>query len=476
MSMRPISPAAGRNLGSRYGVVLKTAGIAFLILLLHIPLLMVRGTLFERRQSRNEAVASISRSWGGSQELIGPVLAIPVVWTRSSHKDRLVDGVVVRTEIPIEKHGFVFLLPHSIATEGEIETSTRYRGIYEAVVYRTHLSMEGTFDPADPRLDEIGGQLDWSRARILVGLSDLRGIAEAPDLILSGRPAVFEPGTGLPGLANGLSAALGEFDPKGMIPFAIDLSFQGSGSLTAAPVAAHNEVHFKGNWPAPSFYGEFLPAARDVTEAGFSANWEISSFGRPYPQVWTDQSSANESNWQAVQRSGFGVELITPVDAYRVVERSLKYGILFFVLVFTVFFLFEVIARVRVHPFQYLLVGVALCLFYLGFLSLGELVGPGLAYLLSALACIIMVTLYSVSVLHSGVRGLYVAVGLAITYGCLYLVLRMEDFALLAGTLALFAALSLVMFLTRRIDWYRIESKPEAGTAVVEGTLGKDTV
>jgi inner membrane protein len=441
--------------------LLKTGAIAFLILLLHIPLLMVRGTLLERRQSRNEAVASISRSWGGSQELIGPFLAIPAVWTRTVDAQVLVDGKVVEREKTVEKRGCVYLFPETLSIDGDIETSTLYRGIYEAVVYRTKASIFGTFDPSEQKLSEQDGELDWNRARIVFGLSDLRGIADTPDMRLAGRRVVLEPGTGLSDLASGLSAPLGEFDRDNALPFEIDLSFQGSGSIATVPAAARNEATLIGTWSSPSFHGGYLPVDREVTDAGFTARWEVSSFGRPFPQVWSDRSSDNAANWQALRNSIYGVHLITPVDAYRTVERSLKYGILFFILIFTVFFLFEVIVRIRVHPFQYLLVGAALCLFYLGFLSLGELVGQGVAYLLSATACIIMVTLYSISVLHSGARGLYVAAGLAVTYGCLYLVLRMEDFALLAGTFALFAALSLVMFLTRRIDWYQMENKEE---------------
>ncbi|MEZ5276038.1 MAG: cell envelope integrity protein CreD [Opitutaceae bacterium] len=466
MEIKPPSPPLKKAKGARFRVILKSATIVTLILLLHVPLMLVRGTLSERRAYRDRAVASIAEAWGGNQTVTGPLLAIPVIWTESAESRLVVDGVVHRSGNPIEVEGSLFLLPASLKVDGLVETSIRYRGIFETAVYQSTLSLTGSFNPADPALAESDCRLDWGRARLVFGLSDLRGISEPPGLVMNGVAGTFSPDSGLEKMGLGISAPIGEKMPDGELVFEIELAFRGSGGLSFVPMAAENTVVLSGNWPTPGFRGSSLPAQRKITDAGFSAGWGVSSFGRPFPQSWTDRSEANLSNWHALGRSSFGVDLITPIDAYRTVERSLKYGVLFFVLIFTVFFLFEVVARVRVHPFQYLLVGAALCLFYLGFLSLGEILGQGVAYLLSALACITMITLYTISVLRGGGRSIYVATGLGATYLCLYIVLRLEDFALLAGTVALFAALSLVMFVTRRIDWYGLEN---SGAAHPEG-------
>jgi inner membrane protein len=193
---------------------------------------------------------------------------------------------------------------------------------------------------------------------------------------------------------------------------------------------------------------------RDISAQGFKAQWQISYYGRDYPQQWSAISNNEAFNINSVNNSLFGLTLVSPIDSYRNVERSIKYGILFVTLVFTAFFLFEVSGKIKIHPFQYLLVGAALCLFYLALLSLSEFIAFILAYIFASAASTILITLYSMAVLKSGKRGLLMATGLIITYGFLYVTLQATDYALLIGTVGLFMALSLVMYATRDIDWY----------------------
>ena len=200
----------------------------------------------------------------------------------------------------------------------------------------------------------------------------------------------------------------------------------------------------------------YLPVKREVTPAGFKAEWEISQFSRGFPQSWTTQTGGREAMLGPIAASAFGVAFAQPVDGYRLAERAEKYALLFFVLVFAVFFLFETTAALRIHPWQYGLVGAGLCLFFLGFLALSEFMAAGLAYGLAATACAALVSLYAWSFLRTGRRTLVLAGGLAATYGYLYFVLQSQDYALLAGTAALFVALGLVMYVTRRINWYTL--------------------
>jgi inner membrane protein len=215
-----------------------------------------------------------------------------------------------------------------------------------------------------------------------------------------------------------------------------------------------NTVTIKSKWPDPHFRGTFLPTERKIGADGFEAVWKVSYYGRSYPQQWSSLDGAGMIARDALNASLFGVDLITVVDSYRYVERSIKYGILFIVLVFTTFFLFEILAAIRIHPFQYTLVGVALCLFYLALLSLSELIPFGRAYLAGAAAATLMITAYSATALKSGLRALLVCIGLSGIYGFLYVILREQDYSLLIGTIGLFIALAIVMFATRGIDWY----------------------
>lgn len=268
------------------------------------------------------------------------------------------------------------------------------------------------------------------------------------------RDVALLPGSRVPEFQAGLHGRLRDTGWRGgEVAFDSTVALNGSGPLRVAPVGVENTVNLRSSWPDPSFQGAFLPAQRRVDPSGFDATWNVTFYGRTYPQQWTSRDSTGYSA-SAVNQSLFGVELLTMVDAYRLTERAVKYGILFIVLVFTGFFLCEVLARLRVHPFQYTLVGVALALFYLLLLSLSEFLGFGWAYALAAAACTLLISAYTASVLRGTRRALGVAAGLAVIYSLLYVILSLQDYALLVGAAGLFAALALAMFATRKVDWY----------------------
>jgi inner membrane protein len=238
------------------------------------------------------------------------------------------------------------------------------------------------------------------------------------------------------------------------VDFAIPLDVNGSGGIYFAPFGVKNEAELKSNWADPGFRGAFLPSERSVRPDGFNAKWQISYYGRDYPQQWTSRTGNDRFNSSTVRSSMFGAELLSILDAYRYVERSIKYGVLFFVLVFTTFFLFEMTARQKIHPFQYLMVGAALCIFYLVLLSVSEFLGFSWAYLIATVSATALITWYCRFFLGGGARTLMVGAGLAGVYTFLYITLRQQDYALLMGSIALFLVLALVMFVTRRVDWY----------------------
>jgi inner membrane protein len=422
------------NLLRQHPVVAKLTGILALAVILTLTLRLVTGLLEERARRRDTAVAEITGTWGRSQQITGPFLVVP-------YRDSSVRLAVI--------------LPETLLVDGQLEPVKRHRGIYETVVYTTHLKLSGRFAPPDlAALGVAADGLAWDRAYLALGVDDLRGARSALTVRWDGQSLPLEPGARHPLLPAGVHALLPALS-AGAAPaeFFLELDLNGSGRLAFTPVGDQTEVRLRSPWTDPGFTGALLPTRRELGPAGFEAVWQASYYGREYARQWTPDLASPAHD--ALARSAFGVELVEVVDAYRTVERATKYGLLFFVLIFAAFFLFEVLAALRLHVFHYLLVGAALVLFYLALLSISEFASFGAAYLAAAGASTLLISLYSVSILQGGARSLVIAGALAGVYGFLFFVLRMQDYSLLAGTAALFAVLALVMYLTRKIDWAR---------------------
>jgi inner membrane protein len=263
----------------------------------------------------------------------------------------------------------------------------------------------------------------------------------------------FSPGCRLAGYESGVTARFPGLLPGSNMTFQMKLDLKGSRGIQFAPVGQKTRVSLTSLWPDPSFIGAFLPTDRKVGDEGFRAAWEVSWYGRSYPQQTTDQAKNYAFAAGDMASSLFGVNFISVVDAYRMVERAAKYGILFIALIFTAFFLFEILSALSIHTFQYTLVGAALCLFYLALLSLSEFISFGLAYWAGAAASSILIVLYTLNVLGGGWRTLIITLSLATIYTYLYVVLQLQDYSLLIGTAGLFVVLGLVMYVTRNVDW-----------------------
>ncbi|MBK9990103.1 MAG: cell envelope integrity protein CreD [Verrucomicrobia bacterium] len=441
-----------------FALSLKLGSILVLVLLLQIPLFMIRGLLDERCSRREAAVREITETWGRTQNIVGPILVVPYRTLRVLEKETAVNGHSVRTTEERMGTAYACFLPEELTVEGNIDPSKRHRGIYEAVVYTSHLKLSGRF--AAPDLKPLGiapDALQWNRAWISFGISDLRGTRETLKLAWDGQTLPLTPGTQIEGLRAGLHADLSAtaniVAPNGPHTFSMELSLNGSGTLAFAPLAVQTSVRLKSPWADPSFTGAFLPTEREITPAGFNALWKVPYYGREYSQQWTCLANQAALDTDKIDPSCFGVDLVTPVDSYRSVERATKHGALFITLLFTAFFLFEVLASLRLHALHYLLVGAALCLFYLGLLSLSEFSAFGTAYLIAAASSTLLIGLYCRSILRSGTRSFLITAALSAIYGFLYFVLQMQDYSLLAGTAALFTVLAVVMYTTRKVDW-----------------------
>ena len=359
-----------------------------------------------------------------------------------------------------EQRGELYFLPDRFALDGQMRTELRYRGIYQARLYHVDNKVAGYFQvPAHYGIEEDLEDYQFETPFLAMGISDIRGIENALRLSLNGASVDFEPGSRVGLLGSGVHAPLQGVDGRQAqrLEYAFDLSLLGSERLDIVPVGRDSQVILKADWPHPSFGGEFLPSEREITAQGFTARWQTSFFATNMEEAL--RSCVEEQRCDGFQARAFGVGLVDPVDQYLKADRAIKYALLFITLTFAGFFLFEVLKRLAVHPIQYALVGLALAFFYLLLLSLAEHVGFELAYLVSAGACVGLIGFYLCFVLRSVARGLGFSIGLAGLYGLLYGLLSAEDYALLMGSLLLFAVLAAVMVLTRRLDWYGVGRK-----------------
>ena len=453
----PPLPKSQPSFGRRHSTIIKLLGVGALVLVLLIPLAMITGVLRDRLQRRNDAVADITSAWGREQNLIGPVLGIPYQYKFKAVKEMPApDGKMERCEVEETATATAYFLPETLNMSGDVQTQMLHRGIYNAAVFRAQVTLSGKFMPPDfgPLKIDLK-DVQWKDAFVTIAVNDLRGTREGIVLDWGGAKRPLLPGSQVPGYTTGATASLGTDKPiASEIEFSIPLDFNGSEGIFFAPFGVQNEATLKSNWADPAFRGAFLPAERSVRPDGFDAKWKVSYYGRDYPQSWTSRDGNERFNVLSVTNSRFGVQLLSILDAYRYVERSIKYGVLFLVLVFTTFFLFEVTARQRIHPFQYLMVGAALSLFYLLLLSISEFIGFSWAYLTAGVASTLLITWYCRFFLGGGVRTLMIGAGLTGVYTFLYITLRQQDYALLMGAIALFVVLAIVMYVTRKVDWY----------------------
>lgn len=430
-----------------WSTVLKMVLIGILLLIFLIPLQMIRALIEERNMTRFEAEGEIIQMWGGEQIIAGPVVVVPYL--------KRVKDEEGKTEEFTER---AYFLPTTLEIAGSVDTEKRNRGIYEVTVYTADLQVTGTI--ADPDFSDwrvAEEDVFWQDAALVVELPDMRGVQERVTLRWDSHPIPFVAGQGEIGLFDGeirapLSGIAGSADPgiSDTHSFSFDLNLQGGRSLSFMPLGKETRVRLASSWTGPSFNGAFLPTERTVGEEGFDADWYVLSLNRGYGQRWL----RGDVEGYALLDSIFGVELMIPVDTYLKSLRSVKYGILFVLLPFLIFFLFEVASGRKVHPFQYLLVGLAVCLFYLLLVSVSEHLSFDWTYLLSSMVTIALVTFYSSAVLAAWRRAWVMSLVLGAGYLFLYAALNSEDYALLIGSLGLFMILAGVMVLTRRIDWY----------------------
>lgn len=420
-------------------LALRLAIIASLTLLLLIPMAFIRGLITERESTHNQAVHEVAGKWGGHQTISGPFLSIPF--------QKGASGVE-----------YAHFLPEQLRIDGKVEPNLRYRGLYEVLLFQAELRLSGHFDRPDLATLGIDEEtVDWQRATIFLGIEDPKGIKEIIKVNWNAQELISESGLVHKQLVDsGVSLNVPIDSSKTRFDFATRLTFNGSEGLSFTPVGRHTQTTLHSSWPNPSFSGFCLPDSRSVTGEGFDAEWKILQANRAYPQQWVGLSFSPKE-------ATFGVDFIFPVDEYQKTMRTAKYALMFIAITFLACFMIELLNERILHPVQYLLTGFALLLFYTLLLSFSEHLSFGYAYWISCLAIVSIVTAYLAPALQGLKPNLFVAGTLVTLYTYFFIILQMEDFALMTGSIGLFLILSTFMWLTRKLDWFSIlSSKPDA--------------
>jgi len=443
------------------GYTFKILFLVFLILMLLIPVKMVDGLIEERSKTASAAEDGIMEAWGSELIAAGPIIAIPGV---RIEEVRSVSNGSEKINI-VQKPFTLIITPQKLNIGTNFKTEIRKRGIFSVPLFYGDLAISGTFDPAQAFSSLLPNEkIALNKAELIIPLSNQKGIRKIDQAAwnYNGSEAnlFFQPGNNLifSGLyyvdkvGSGIHAVLPEFTDEAKANFNIVITIHGGRLVRFLPLGYDTHADITADWPSPSFQGSFLPGNSNIKDSGFDAVWDINYLSRDIPLYWkTDDVSRNYS------KVLFGVDFFRAIDTYSLNTRAVKYAILFLIIPFMTLFLFEVFTKKRIHPVPYLLSGIANIIFYLLLLSLSEQIEFYLAYSIAALAIVVMLTLYSRALLPSWNKSWYMGVVIAVSYVLLYAVLTAESYALLVGSVWAFIVVALVMFLTRKLDWYGTE-------------------
>ena len=419
----------------RFSKSIKAVVIAFLILLLLIPMFMIEDMISERGRTQTDAIAEVGQKWSLAQTITGPYINLKYPITQEDNGTKKVTM------------GNVTLLPDELSIDGQLSTEILRRGIYKVI--------KGFFSSEELRKSNVDMDvLQYQRAAICLNLTDMRGLSEQVSITLNDSVYMFEPGMDGRGIESmGVHAIvdLSALKDDRKLPYEMKIKLKGSQSIYFTPLGKTTRVALKANWNTPSFDGNYLPEKREITEKDFSAQWQVLNLNRNYPQVFINYQNASIKD---IQNSNFGVNLKMPVEQYQQSMRSTKYAILIILLTFTVIFFTEIMEKTRIHALQYLLVGLALCLFYSLLLSMSEHIGFSMAYLVASVLTIMLVGGYMLGIIKRKKPAFIMAGLLSVLYIYVFILIQLETFALLAGSLGLFVILAMVMYFSKKIDWF----------------------
>lgn len=420
-------------------ITIKTLIIAALTLLMLIPNAMVQNLISERQQRSQETIAKINDKWSRKQTICGPILIIPTTQLHYQNGKK-----------NEETFHYVNIVPEMLKIDVALSPEKRHFGIYETIVYKSRIVLSGNFSHLK---NEYGSNyvIHWDEAFIALGISDLRGLADELNFEFDNQCFRVKSSENDGVLGKKLMIPLNgdvSFREEDSLAFYCQFNLNGSEGMSFIPVGKTTRVNVAGVWESPGFTGNFSPEYTIDSDA-FQATWGVLHFNRNIPDYWIDNYVSS------FYESSFGVDLVAPVDHYQQNMRSSKYAFMFIALTFVVFFFVEIITKKRIHPIQYFLVGVALILFYSLLLSLSEQIAFGWAYLIAGVATIGLIGVYAYSIFKSKLQTGIMTSLLALLYGFLYMTLQLEDVALLVGSIGLFVILGIIMYVSRKINWYK---------------------
>lgn len=428
-------------------VTAKLAMVGFLSLLLLIPSAWVTELIRERQGRQKDVMDEIAKSWSGNQHIVGPILVIPYMAFQRIKDDK---GNITVEEI--RQH--VFLMPNKLQVNAHALPQLLHRGIFDAVVYNAEVSIKGDFEELD--LKKLGLEpqhLLWDKAQLLVNVSDVKGLKEIPKINLGDTSVAMEPSfSDLHVFKNSLSSSLDLSQKRStQLSFNFELQLRGSEGLSLTPIGKHTHFELTGKWKDPSFIGSFLPETRSVSDSSFTSQWNIPHFNRPFPQQWVDGDGSRLS--EAERGHNCGVSFLLPVDQYQKNMRSAKYAMLIILLTFVSLLFTEFITKRFVNIVQYVLIGLAMVVYYTLLLSFSEQLGFTWAYIIASFATIMLIGVFISTILKNRKSSLLLAAILAVFYLFVYVIIQLQEMALLVGSIGLFIVIAMLMYASSKISW-----------------------
>ncbi|MBC7565456.1 MAG: cell envelope integrity protein CreD [Pedobacter sp.] len=433
------------QLNESVGLKLFLIGVLTLILLL--PSSWVQSLISERKQNQDDATAEIASKWSGTQLIESPVMQLPI--------KTFTKGIDTAGKITFrEGISTVYILPENLNIKSEVIPEILHRGIFDAVVYNSTVQIEGSFSSLEIKKSGINTDMIlWDKVKIIAGLTDFKGLKNSPKVMIGDTAYTAEPDFAAENLfANSLAVQINFTEKKSSaIEFKYSFDLRGSGELNFMHLGRNTSVDVSGSWNNPSFTGSYLPVKRKITDKRFSGNWKMSNFNRPFPQQWQGNSSSIKKD--AKEKATFGVKFMLPVDQYQKIMRSAKYAILVILLSFVSLFFIELLRKTPVSILHYLLIGAAMCIYYTMLLSFSEQVGFDLAYLIASLATITLVSTFIGAFLQNRRTAFVFSAILGIFYSFIYVIIQLQDLALLFGSIGLFIIVACLMYFTVKINW-----------------------
>ena len=424
--------------------------IGVLTLILLIPSFLVQDLIQERQNRQEEVIKEISDKWSGSQLVQGPVMVLPY------------------------KNQNIYILPDVLNVSSQVNPEVLHRGIFDAVVYSASMQVSGKFSLLELKKSGIDpDQIQWDKVKVVIGLSDLKGLKNNPIIKLADQPYQVEPDFTSLKLFNHNLVILPNLSKERntALPFSFDLDLKGSTALNFLHLGKSTLVKVEGKWSNPSFTGRYLPEDRQISKAGFSANWKLPFYNRPFPQQWMAEQTIINTVIEGAEKdlppsietavnpdkqtndAYFGVNFKLPVDQYQKTMRSAKYSILVVLLTFLSLFFTELLYKRKVHLLQYVLIGAAMVIYYTLLLAFSEQVGFNMAYVIASIATVALVSSFITVLLKDKKPALIFGGILSIFYTFIYVIIQLQDLALLFGSVGLFVTVAVLMYLSTRIDW-----------------------